>query len=85
MNIKHACLQKQITNLITYIGQYQYVALEALSSTVYLRQRALKLSKSPTVPHAICPSTKLLTNARQTGIEVLDQSGLNHFIRERQL
>lgn len=37
------------------------------------------------IPHAVCSSTKFLANARETGIKVLNQSGLYHFIRERQL
>lgn len=58
-------------NQFSHMGQYQ-------------REEA-ELAQKHTVPHAVRPSTKLLTNSRQTGVEVLDQSGLDHFIRERQL
>lgn len=47
--------------------------------------KPLQHVQSHSVPHAVCPSTKLLANAGETGIEVLDQSRLDHLIRERQL
>lgn len=53
------------------------VALAAFSKRPYP-------SKTHTVPHTVRPRTEFLANAGQTGIKVLDQSGLNHFIRERQ-
>lgn len=34
------------------------------------------------LPHAVSPSTELLTDTRQAGIEVLGQSRLDHFISE---
>lgn len=40
---------------------------------------------SYTVPHTVRSRAKLLANAGETSIKVLDKSGLNHFIRERQL
>lgn len=78
MNTEHVwTVFRKVTNQMTCFGQYQCV--------YSLLSRGLNPSKTHTVPHAICPSAKLLTNARETSIKVLDQSGLDHFIRERQL
>jgi len=37
------------------------------------------------LPHTVGPGPQLLADARETGIEVLHQAGLDHLVRQGQL
>ncbi|TNN57207.1 hypothetical protein EYF80_032541 [Liparis tanakae] len=63
----------------------ELLVLGVLKSSVHYECSSGLAEQASAVPHAVRPGAELLADARQTGIEVLHQSGLDHLVRERQL